>query len=103
MILSGELLLGQRLELADGVDRHLDGVGDAAAEVVVDEQQVPGHALLDEPFALAESAGEVEDQVVALPLLHGLPAVRGLLVVVATRDEGASQTTADHPEETSRG
>jgi hypothetical protein len=84
-----------RLERAEVVGGDVEGVADALPELVVAQEQVPDHALLDRPVALAQQRAEVADEIVLLPLLGELVALAGLAVVVRARDARAGDAPAD--------
>src|SRR3954447_11003716 len=67
----------------------------AQAELVLDHEQMPDHALLDGPVALREAVDQVRDELVALPLLRVEVALAGLLVVVGARDSRPGDAAAD--------
>ena len=96
MLLVGELLRVQRLEAAHVVARDLEALADPQAELVLDHQQVPDHALLDRAVALRERVDEVEDEVVLLPVLGELVALARLFVVVRARDARPNQAALEH-------
>ena len=95
LVLVGQHLLRQRLEMPDIVGREADHLADPAAVVVVDQQQVPDHPLLHVALALPEQRAHVEDEVVAFPVHHGAVAAARLHVVVAPLDHAAGQPAVD--------
>jgi hypothetical protein len=91
LVLLGEHLPRQRLEVPHVVGAHPQRLADPVAVVVVHQQQVPEHPLLHVALAGAEQVAHVLHQVVALPLHHRAVAAARLHVVVAPLEHALRQ------------
>src|SRR5690606_21202131 len=84
-----------RRQVADVICCDADAVADALAELVLDHEKVPDHALLHRAFTLLQRRDEVVDQVVLLPLLGEDVALAGLDVVVRAWEWRPRQAAGD--------
>src|SRR5690606_10845865 len=95
LVFVGQHLPGQWLQAAHVSGGHPQALGDTLAIGVVDQEEVPQHALLDVALALGQEGSHVVDQVLAFPLDHGHEAGTRLLVVVAPFDDAPGEPAAD--------
>jgi hypothetical protein len=89
----GQALTRQRIEPPHMVRRNPNPFSDSISILIVHEQQVPDHALLDISLALRQESGECLHKLVPLPVHHRLVTICSLLIVVLTLDRSAREAS----------